>query len=110
VNTIDFAAEESGVYSVWVAWVTRPETPQASAEQAAALADGIVDEAEYRAGLARYVACMADAGFTVDVLDTDEPIARYVISHEAVQDGADERCYVSEFRDIDMLWQGSING
>ena len=110
VNTIDFTSEISGKYSVWVAWVTRPETPAPSAEQVAALADGIVDEAEYRAGLDRYVACMAEAGFTIDVLDTNEPIARYVISDEAHQDGANERCYISEFRDVDMQWQISING
>jgi hypothetical protein len=107
-NLIEFTVEDGARYTVWAAWVTRPAPVEASAAQAAALADGIVDEAEYRAGLDRYIACMAEAGFTVDVLDTAEPIARYVIGNDAVLDGADERCYAAEFREIDIEWQISV--
>lgn len=103
-NVIDFTVEAGARYSVWAAWVTRP-TLESSAAQSAALSDGIVDEAEYRAGLDRYIACMAEAGFTVDVLDTAGPVAQYVIGNDAVIDGADERCYVAEFRELDMQWQ-----
>ena len=106
-NTITISVDGSGGYSFWAAWVTRPGPFEPSAEQTDALADGIVDEAEYRAGLNRYIACMAEAGFTIDVLETGEPIVRYVVPGEAVTDGADERCYVSEFRDLDIAWQVS---
>ena len=108
-NTITISVNGSGGYAVWAAWVTRPVL-HTSAEQAAALADGVVDEQEYLAGLNRYIECMAQAGFTIDVLDTGEPIVRYVIPGNAVFDGAEDRCYVAEFRELDMEWQISVNG
>jgi hypothetical protein len=104
-NTITISVEGSGGYSVWAAWVARPTPQEPSAEQAAALADGVVDEQEYLAGLNRYIDCVAQAGFTIDVLDTGEPVARYVVPDAAVQDGADERCYAAEFRELDIEWQ-----
>lgn len=109
-NTITISVDGSAGYSFWAAWVTRPVPQEPSAEQAAALADGVVDEQEYLAGLNRYIECMAEAGFTVDVLDTSGPIVEYRIGNDSVLDGADERCYAAEFRELDMAWQISING
>lgn len=83
---------------------TSPEY-SASADQAEAMADGVVDRAEYRAGFARFQACMAESGYAVDVLDDSGTIidARYLA--EATDDGTDARCYQTEFRDVDESWQ-----
>ncbi|MFB2597088.1 hypothetical protein ACEXQE_04770 [Herbiconiux sp. P17] len=48
---------------------------------------------------------MAESGYTVEVLD-DESIlieARYLA--EASDDGTDDRCYHTEFKDVDESWQ-----
>jgi hypothetical protein len=76
-----------------------------SADRAAALADGLVDRAEYRAGFERFRACMTESGYTVDVLDDSGTIidARYL--SEATDDGTDARCYDTEFREVDESWQ-----
>ncbi len=76
-----------------------------SAAQAAAMADGLVDRAEYRAGFERFRACMAESGYTVDVLDDSGTIIDARCLSEATDDGTDARCYDTEFRDVDESWQ-----
>ncbi|MGD8167535.1 hypothetical protein ACEXOS_009975 [Herbiconiux sp. P16] len=76
-----------------------------SAAQVKALADGTVDRAEYVAGFASFQACMAESGDTVEILDGESTIieARYLA--EASDDGTDDRCYQTEFKDVDESWQ-----
>ncbi|MFB2597082.1 hypothetical protein ACEXQE_04740 [Herbiconiux sp. P17] len=76
-----------------------------SAAQIKALADGTVDRAEYVAGFASFQACMAESGYTVEILDDESTIieARYL--SEASDDGTDDRCYQTEFKDVDESWQ-----
>lgn len=97
----------TGTLMLWASWSTPPTPPDASAEQAAALADGAVSEAEYRAGFDRYANCMAEEGFPVDVVDTAETFIRYVTSNAAVQSGIDARCYTAEYQELDIAWQAA---
>jgi hypothetical protein len=82
---------------------------QVGAAQVAAMGDGIVDLAEYRAAVLRFVACMEDAGFTVDGLQfrRDSQLYDYRTSDEAVDAGADLGCYERELGAVDRSWRES---
>lgn len=97
----------AGSYMLWASWSAPAVPPGPSAEQSAAMADGSVTEAEYRAGFDRYVTCMNDAGYPVDVIDTAPTVIRYVNSHASVQSGVEGRCYASEFTLLDSAWQST---
>lgn len=96
---------DSGGYAVWAAWVDRPANAEPSAIQQGALADGVVTREEYVAGFERYVACMADLGFTVSYGDTDREIIGYTILGNSGDSGAANRCYEAEFHLVDVEWQ-----
>jgi hypothetical protein len=83
-----------------------------SAEQTAALADGVVEFAEYEEGFRRYRACLEAAGYELGSGPDGEEIGTMVDTHlefsvpdAAVQSGEDERCYQSEYFQLDMNWQ-----
>ncbi|MBD8023459.1 hypothetical protein [Microbacterium gallinarum] len=97
----------SGSYMLWVSWSAPVEPPAASPEQSAAVADGDVTDAEYRAGFERYATCMADGGHPVDVIDATQRVISYVTSGASVQSGIEGRCYALEFALIDEAWQSS---
>jgi len=99
-------AEEAATrFAVWGSWTTVPPQPEPSAAQAQALADGVVDEAEYRAGLARYASCLDRAGFGLIVHDDDGPLIDYSVPGDAETEGANGDCYLREFASIDSAWQ-----
>ena len=97
----------SGSYRVWAAWSAPAVPPAPSAEQSAAMADGIVTKAEYRAGFDRYAECMTAGGHPVDVIDTTQTVIRYVNSGASVESGVEGRCYALEFALLDPAWQGA---
>lgn len=97
----------AGSYMLWASWSAPAVPPAPSAEQIAALADGVVTEAEYRAGFERYVKCMSDGGHPVDVIDTTQEVIRYVNSGASVETGVEGRCYASEFAQLDSGWQSA---
>jgi hypothetical protein len=100
--TIDL---DSGGYLIWAAWIDQPADAQPSALQQEALADGVVARDEYVAGFERYVACMADLGFTVSHGSLEQEIIGYTIPGDAGHSGAANRCYEAEFQFVDMEWQ-----
>lgn len=85
----------SGSYMLWASWSAPVALPEPSEEQSAAMADGSVTEAEYRDGFERYSACMAEAGYPVDVIDVTQPVIRYVTSGASVHSGVEGRCYAA---------------
>ncbi len=103
---VEVSATPGGDYAVWLAWVAKPADPEPSAEQAAALADGEVTREEYVAGFDRFAACMAEAGYEIGG-GRDLEIILYSLSSEAVSSGADHRCYLAEFAQLDIEWQGA---
>ncbi|MFB2597087.1 hypothetical protein ACEXQE_04765 [Herbiconiux sp. P17] len=76
-----------------------------SLAQQEALADGVVDRAEYEAGFAGYQACMSDGGYTVEVLDASGTIIHYRQLAQSSDDGTAYRCYQIEFAGVDESWQ-----
>lgn len=97
----------TGSYTLWVSWSAPVVPPEPSAEQSAAMADGSVTDAEYRAGFERYAECMADGDHPVDVIDLTQPVIRYVTSGASVQSGVEGRCYAAEFGMLDSAWQSA---
>jgi hypothetical protein len=96
-----------GRYLLWASWSAPPAPVEASAEQSAALADGVVTEAEYREGFARYQRCMTEAGYLVSVSDAPGPLISYTSSDAAVDSGVEGACYAAEFDSVDLAWQSS---
>ncbi|MCS5714603.1 hypothetical protein NVV95_08560 [Herbiconiux sp. CPCC 205716] len=76
-----------------------------SLAQENALADGVVDEAEYEAGFAAFQACMTAGGYIVEVRDNSTAIIDYRYLAQATDDGTADRCYQIEFAAVDESWQ-----
>jgi hypothetical protein len=88
----------------------QPSTPgiedeTLSIEQSAAISDGEVSADEYEAGFQRYRACLQEAGYELLINGEDNDTIQYGVPDAAVTSGADERCYVGEFQEIDRMWQ-----
>jgi hypothetical protein len=87
------------------AQASNAEIPVASDFQTEALADGQVDRGEYQGGFTRYQACMREKGYDVVVTDDADTVMDIRIPAAGVESGADERCYIEEFNQIDDAWQ-----
>jgi hypothetical protein len=92
-------------YVIWAQWANRPQDPEYSSAQVAAMADGAVTREEYDAGFQRFYDCMADQGFPVLFIDRSRDVISYSTTSDAASDGADMRCYIAEFEDVDGEWQ-----
>lgn len=84
---------------------SEPGLDEVFASQVAALADGVVSHAEYQAAFASYKGCMAESGYAVTVLNDEGTIIDMRIPAEAVDTGADDRCYQAEFKAVNEAWQ-----
>lgn len=79
-------------------------SPAASSQQLALLRDGVTHD-DYLAAFENFQTCMKSAGFALLRVDeTTSPIA-YGIPDDAVQGGVYQRCYPTEFQQIDEAWQ-----
>ena len=79
----------------------------ASTAQASEIGDNVATVDEYQAAFQRYRECLSAAGFELTDVEFTGFVYEAGVPNAAVEDGADEECYVSEFRYTDMLWQGS---
>lgn len=104
-HVLEINAASDAHYQAWAAWVKEPPMPDASAQQLAEIADGVVTRDEYLAAFNRYVGCLGAAGYDLSSVPLDAPILQYGIPDAAHDDGSDERCYVSQFQQVDMGWQ-----
>jgi hypothetical protein len=97
-------------FTVWLAWAKFP-TLVASAEENAETADGFVTRAEDLAAYERYGVCMTTLGYPIaDESDMESGILPLTnVSTEANASGADNRCYVTQYRDVDQMWQNEVN-
>ncbi len=102
-RTVTVSGSPGDRYLIWVSWSAPPITPESSRAQLDALADGEVTREEYLAGLDRYIACMEESGWSVDVGDRETEVIDYSI--EAIAGADDLRCYAAEFVELDMAWQ-----
>jgi hypothetical protein len=110
-HTFSVTTSPGAQYSVWLSWIYYP-TLSPSAAVRAAIADGTVTRDEYVAAFNQYLGCMAAAGYTISGYDESAPVIDYWNSEASVASGAENRCYVTQFRAVDSLWQtedGGIN-
>jgi len=82
-----------------------PLVASMSAEQAAAVADGVATYDEYTAGFGRFSSCLSASGYDLEITDEANEVIAYRIPDDAVSDGSEQRCYDAEFAQLDMLWQ-----
>ena len=87
--------------------LTGLDVSDASEAQAAEISDRMATADEYQAAFQRYRECLSAAGFELRDVDLTGPVYEAGVPSAAVENGADEECYVSEFRYTDMLWQTS---
>lgn len=90
--------------TVWATWIALPKIEPSAAQQAE-IATGTVSRASYLAGFNRYAGCLAAAGYPLGNVDESAPILNFTVPGGAVDSGADNRCYVSEWAQVDALWQ-----
>lgn len=79
----------------------------ASEAQAAEIIDRVATADEYQAAFQRYRACMSKAGFELTDVEFTNSVYEFGVLSAAVENGADDKCYVSELRYTDELWQTS---
>ncbi|WP_157372959.1 hypothetical protein [Agromyces sp. Root81] len=77
---------------------------QASAEQQSELKGG-VEAAEYQSAFGRFQSCMAKAGAALSGVKEAGPLMNYRLPAEAYDTGDFDRCYLSEFQQVDERWQ-----
>lgn len=110
-HTFSVTTSPGAQFSVWLSWIYYPTLSPSPAVRAA-IADGAVTRDEYVAAFNQYLGCMAAAGYTISGYDESARVIDYWNSEASVASGAENRCYVTQFRAVDSLWQtedGGIN-
>ena len=90
-------------FTVWLSWARIPKLV-ASAAQKAELTDHIVTRGELLSAFSRYEGCMAALGHPMDS-SLSAIVPPDSVTSAAVMDGSDDRCFVTEYRDVDGRWQ-----
>jgi hypothetical protein len=86
-----------------LSWAKIPKLAE-SPSQKQEMSDGVVTRDEDLAAVNRYVGCMDGSGNSVGVFPTSV-VPGYSVRDLAVRNGSDNRCYVTEYRDVDIKWQ-----
>lgn len=87
--------------------LTGVDVSNASDAQAAEIGDRVVSVDEYKAAFHRYRDCLSLAGFELANVEYVDFVFEFGVPNAAVEDGADDACYVSEFYYTDLLWQST---
>jgi hypothetical protein len=106
-HSLTVAPGDEERYTVWASWAARAVPPAPSPEQAEAMLDGEVSEAEYHAQFDLYSECMTTAGYPLEAIDKSGAIITYSNSGASVTSGAEDRCYAQHFSQIDLAWQSA---
>jgi hypothetical protein len=104
-HSVTFLISDRGGVAAWLTWIREPPMPSTSLRQQAEMADDTVTRDEYLAAFNRYVGCVGEAGYWIDGGNPSAVILSFSIPTAAIDSGADERCYVSEFQQVDTKWQ-----
>jgi hypothetical protein len=102
-HIVTIQAPKSARFSIWLSWATIPQLEE-SAAQRQELSDGLVTRDEDVAAFNRYEGCMGALGHPIDGQSTSI-VPVYTLDDSAVNDGSDNRCYVTEYREVDAKWQ-----
>ena len=77
-----------------------------SAEQKAALADGVAETSEYQEGFRRFQACLLEEGYELrDITEDQYGFINAGIPDAAVKSGLNEKCYEHQWKFLDIDWQ-----
>lgn len=104
-HTLTFHSPTGTGYEAFVAWVEEPPLPGPSAQQLSEIEDGVATREEYLAAFNRFAGCMGANGYDVGLAYTDTVILNYSIPSAAADAGVDVFCYLSQFQEVDTLWQ-----
>jgi hypothetical protein len=108
-HTFTVRSQGSARYAVWVSWAKTPNLAP-SAEERAELSDGIVTHEEDLAAYGRYAVCMAALGHPIESNGYVQSgiVPDSSVNDAAVSSGADNRCYLTQYQDVDRLWQTEV--
>lgn len=104
-HTLSFSSPTRTGYEAFVAWVEEPPSPGPSAQQLSEIEDGVATREEYLAAFNRFAGCMGANGYDVGLAYSDTVILNYSIPSAAGDEGVDLFCYLSQFQEVDTLWQ-----
>jgi hypothetical protein len=104
-HSLTFESPTGTGYESWVAWVEEPPLPGPSTQQLGEISDGVVTREEYLAAFYRFSGCLGADGYDVPPADPSAIILSYGVPSAAADSGTDERCYRSEFIEVDTAWQ-----
>ena len=102
-STVSMDADAGLTYTIWAQWFMTPAPAQPSTAQQAAVADGVITEAEWHEAVDRFAACMSGAGYPLLQYAYD-PLS-YGMSTDAERTGAVERCQESELNQVEKIWE-----
>jgi hypothetical protein len=103
-TVVSTKADSTLAYSLWAQWIHVPAPSAPSVAQDAATADGVITEAEYRAAIDRFSACMTGAGYPLTGVEY-LPDFTYGTATEAAENGTVDRCQDAELSQVMKLWQ-----
>lgn len=104
-HRLQIDVDAGATFDFWAAWVREPPLPTASAQQLREVEDGTVTRDEYVAAFNRFVGCMGAAGYDLSATPQTTTVFNYAVPSPAVSDGSDERCYATQFQQVDTGWQ-----
>jgi hypothetical protein len=93
-------------YAIWLSWARIPKFA-ASAAQRQELADGTVSRDEDLAAFYRFAGCMTALGHPLTGITTGL-VPGFSETTAAESDGSDNRCYVTEYGQVDEEWQVEV--
>lgn len=76
-----------------------------SPEQSEVVARGTATNEEYQASFERFVACAAEAGFTISSTGISYGVIDYQMTTDASESPEVQSCYAFEFEQVDQMWQ-----
>ena len=102
-SVVTIRAAKGTRFAVWLSWAKIPILV-ASRAQKSDLADQVVTRDELLSAFSRYEGCMGALGHPMNRSLTTIVPSDSATSTE-VTDGSDDRCFVTEYRDVDERWQ-----
>jgi hypothetical protein len=105
-HTLELTASAHTRFLIWLSWVKIPRLVDSPAQKSE-LDSGPITRADDLAAFERYEGCMGALGHPMDTIATSI-VPAYTVDDSAVTDGSDNRCYVTEYRDVDEKWQRAV--